>query len=141
MRISKQILSTTSLPKISNTSTLWFPTLVTLPLLVGLVYNFDFLVEGIERCYVFLFQYCIVFTKYKLYMFLTFFFHLVKVHVIPCASPRFTNFAITTFLFSNLCVCLRPSTLKVSSVWGWNSRGRCCAEDFSFLCQVFLSLL
>ena len=23
-----------------------------------------------------------------------------------------------------VCVCLRPSTVKVSSVWGWNSRGQ-----------------
>ena len=23
-----------------------------------------------------------------------------------------------------VCVCLRPSTVKASSVWGWNSRGQ-----------------
>ena len=27
-------------------------------------------------------------------------------------------------VFVYVCVCLRPSTVKASSVWGWNSRGQ-----------------
>ena len=44
-----------------------------------------------------------------------------------------------------VCVCLRPSTVKASSVWNsWDCQGtdqRCCVDDVGFLCRFPSSLL
>ena len=44
-----------------------------------------------------------------------------------------------------VCVCLRPSTVKASSVWNsWDCQGtdqRCCVEDVGFFCRFPSSLL
>ena len=49
------------------------------------------------------------------------------------------KFQISTDL--RVCLCLRPSTRKASSVWGWNSREQINGNDVTFLCQVPSSLL
>ena len=59
----------------------------------------------------------------------------------------FVSRKLNVIIFVKECVrvCLRPSTVKASSVWNsWDCEGadqRCCVEDVGFLCRFPSSLL
>ena len=59
----------------------------------------------------------------------------------------FASRKLNVIIFVKECVrvCLRPSTVKASSVWNsWDCEGtdqRCCVEDVGFLCRFPSSLL
>ena len=59
----------------------------------------------------------------------------------------FASRKLNVIIFVKECVrvCLRPPTVKASSVWNsWDCEGtdqRCCVEDVGFLCRFPSSLL